>query len=239
MNYCKAKKISEYIESNSYPGRGIIVGKTKDSLNAVIAYFIMGRSENSRNRMFVENGEEVIIKPIDESKVEDASLIIYSPLKRIDNKIILTNGDQTDTIYDYLLCGKSFFEALQTRTFEPDAPNFTPRISALLDFGNDFGNYSLSIIKSAHKGDSACVRELFEYSAVSGEGHFIHTYKTDGNPIPSFCGEPKNVIIDSDIDEFTNEIWNALDFNNKISLFVRYIDIKSGTYKQKIINKSV
>ena len=226
----------ECLKTNAYPGRGIIIGKSADGKNAVMAYFIMGRSENSRNRIFVADGDGLKTKAFDESKMTDPSLIIYSPVRLINGVTIVTNGDQTDTIYDCLREGKTFEDALRTRTFEPDPPNFTPRISAVVS-GFD---YKMSILKSA-EGDEFAVRRFFyEYDAPkSGEGHFIHTYKCDGNPIPSFEGEPVKVEIGNDIDAFTDEIWGSLNSENKVSLFVRFADIASGTAKTRIVNKYV
>ena len=230
--------IGELIKDNSYVGRGIVIGKSEDGRKAVFAYFIMGRSENSRNRIFVEKGEEVIIYPFDESKVEDPSLIIYSPVKVIDNKVIVTNGDQTDTIYDYIKEGKSFKDALKTREFEPDAPNFTPRISGIMEFEDGDFTYEMSILKSIDEVGSDCARYNFSYPSKSGLGHFIHTYNHDGNPIPTFTGEPERVIIPNDIDEFTNLIWKNLNENNKISLYVRYMDIETKNIENRMINKN-
>ena len=220
-------------------GRGIVIGKTKDSKKAAIAYFIMGRSENSRNRIFVEKEDEVIIYPFDESKVEDPSLIIYSPIKIFENKLIVTNGDQTDTIYDFVKEQKSFEEALLTREFEPDSPNFTPRISGMLTFSdNDFA-YKMSILKSADELGSACNRYTFDYSSLPGLGHFIHTYNHDGNPIPTFTGEPERVEIPDDIDEFATNIWENLNDANKISIYVRYVDLETGKTENRMINKNL
>lgn len=238
MNPYKINNIDEFIKDNSYVGRGIIVGKTADMKKAAVAYFIMGRSENSRNRIFKENGEEVIIMPYDESKVEDPSLIIYSPIRVFENNLIVTNGDQTDTVYDFIKEDKSFSEALETREFEPDAPNFTPRISAMLTFDDSDFTYQMSILKSADEKGSACSRFTYAYPALAGTGHFIHTYQHDGNPIPTFCGEPERVAVPNDIDEFTNLIWNNLDENNKISLYVRYIDLENGNSENRMINKN-
>lgn len=230
--------IKSTLSANSYPGRGIIIGKTPDGKNAVSAYFIMGRSENSRNRIFVEKGEEVIIYPFDPSKVEDPSLIIYSPIKKIKNRLIVTNGDQTDTIYDFIKKGRGFAHALRTRGFEPDAPNFTPRISGILSFKKGDFSYKMSILKSADELGSACNRFLFEYAPLNGLGHFIHTYECNGNPIPTFRNEPERVAMNNDIDEFTNEIWNNLNEQNKISLYVRYTNLESGEIQNKMINKN-
>ena len=238
MNVYKTYDIKELLSGNPYVGRGIVIGKSENGKKAVTAYFIMGRSENSRNRVFVENAEEVIIHPFDASKVSDPSLIIYSPIKRFENNLIVTNGDQTDTIYNFLRGGKTFEEALETREFEPDAPNFTPRISGMMTFGNGNFTYKMSILKSADEKGSACSRYTFSYNALDGIGNFIHTYVTDGNPIPTFTGEPERVRILDDIDDFTNEIWTNLDNNNKISLYVRYIDLESGKIENRMINKN-
>ena len=238
MNVYKTYDIKELLSGNPYVGRGIVIGKSENGKKAVTAYFIMGRSENSRNRVFVENAEEVIIHPFDASKVSDPSLIIYTPIKRFENNLIVTNGDQTDTIYNFLRGGKTFEEALETREFEPDAPNFTPRISGMMTFGNGNFTYKMSILKSADEKGSACSRYTFSYNALDGIGNFIHTYVTDGNPIPTFMGEPERVRILDDIDDFTNEIWTNLDNNNKISLYVRYIDLESGKIENRMINKN-
>ena len=230
--------IGELIRDNSYVGRGIVIGKSSDGKKAVTAYFIMGRSENSRNRVFIEQGDEVIIHPFDASKVEDPSLIIYAPVRQTGNRLIVTNGDQTDTIYDFIESGKTFEQALETREFEPDKPNFTPRISGMLTFdGGDF-TYKMSILKSADENGSACNRYTFSYPALNGLGHFIHTYNHDGNPIPTFTGEPERVKIPDDIDEFTNTLWSNLNEQNKISLYVRYVDLESGKYEARMINKN-
>ncbi len=236
MNVYETKNIGELINGNPYVGRGIVSGKSADGKNAVVAYFIMGRSENSRNRIFVENGDEVIIHPYDASKVEDPSLIIYSPIRKIDNKLIATNGDQTDTIYDFVKAGKSFEDALDTRCFEPDGPNWTPRISTMFTFGDKL-TYKMSILKSADAEGSECNRYTFSYTAIAGLGHFIHTYVTDGNPIPTFQGEPERANIPNDIDEFTQDIWTNLNENNKISLYVRFVDLATGKVENRMINK--
>ena len=221
------------LKGNSYPGRGIVIGRKGGF--SVIAYFIMGRSENSRNRIFTEEGEGIKTKAFDESKLTDPSLIIYSPVRVINGYTMVTNGDQTDTIYEYIKDGKTFEEALRTRTFEPDAPNFTPRISGII---ND-GCYKLSILKSAEGNGDTERRYFFEYGhPLSGQGHFIHTYKCDGNPIPSFFGEPKLVEINDSIDDFTKNIWESLNEENKVSLFTRYINIKTGESETRIINKN-
>ena len=238
MDIYKINGIDELIKGNSYVGRGIIVGKSADGTKAVTAYFIMGRSENSRNRIFVENGDEVIIHPFDASKVEDPSLIIYSPIRVIDNNLIVTNGDQTDTVYDFVSEGRSFKEALETRKFEPDAPNLTPRISAMLTFDENDFTYEMSILKSADADGTACNRYTYSYAPLKGLGHFIHTYVCDGNPIPTFQGEPERVAIPDSIDEFTDAIWTNLDENNKISIYVRYVDLKTGETENRMINKN-
>ena len=238
MGIYDIQNIGETLNNNTYPGRGIIVGKTPDGKSAVTAYFIMGRSENSRNRIFIEDGDEVIIHPFDASKVEDPSLIIYSPIRKYEDTLIVTNGDQTDTVYDGLKAGKSFEEALRQREFEPDAPNFTPRISAALDFSNNSFAYKMSILKSADEKGSACNRYTFEYSPIAGLGHFIHTYNHDGNPIPTFTSEPERVGILNNIDAFCDLIWTNLNENNKISLYVRYIDLETGNITNRMINKN-
>ena len=239
MNVYKINTPEELIAGNSYVGRGIVIGKTPDAKKAVFAYFIMGRSANSRNRIFAEkeNGE-VIIYPHDYSKVEDPSLIIYSPVKVCKNSIIVTNGDQTDTIYNFLCDGKTFEEALRTRAFEPDYPNLTPRISGIMDFANGDFTYKMSILKSADPEGTACNRYTYSYPALAGLGHFIHTYICDGNPIPTFCGEPERMAISNDIDEFADRIWNALDENNKISMYVRYVDLENGKVENRMVNKN-
>ena len=231
--------IAKELKENSYPGRGIIVGRSADGTKAVTAYFIMGRSSNSRNRVFVEDGEGIRTQAFDESKLEDPSLIIYAPVRVLGNKTIVTNGDQTDTIYECMDKQMTFEQALRTREFEPDAPNYTPRISAVLHIENGQYNYAMSILKSNHGDASSCLRFTFAYqNPIAGEGHFIHTYMGDGNPLPSFEGEPKRVKIEGDIDAFTDRVWNSLNEDNKVSLFVRYIDIETGIYKSKIINKN-
>ena len=218
-------------------GRGIVIGKSADGKKAVFAYFIMGRSENSRNRIFREEGDDVTIYPYDESKVKDPSLIIYSPVRTLEHCTVVTNGDQTDTVRDHLLKGSTFEAALDTRCFEPDAPNFTPRISGILQFdGGDF-TYKMSILKSADAEGSACNRFTFSYAPVCGVGHFLHTYNCDGNPIPTFTGEPERVSIPNDIRAFAEDLWNNLNADNKISLYVRYIDLATGKYEKVLINK--
>lgn len=239
MDIYKINNIGELIKDNEYVGRGIVIGKTADGKKAATAYFIMGRSENSRNRIFMEEGEDITIYPFDESKVEDPSLIIYHPIRKTGNKLIVTNGDQTDTIYDFVTAGKSFKEALETRQFEPDAPNFTPRISGMITFdANDFV-YSMSILKSMDAEGSECARYTFDYKPLKGLGHFIHTYECNGNPIPTFQGEPERVEIPDDIDEFAENLWNNLNEDNKISLYVRYIDLNDGSVQSVMYNKNL
>ncbi len=238
MDIYKINTIDELIKGNSYVGRGIIIGKTPDGKKAVSAYFIMGRSANSRNRVFVERDDAVFTEPFDSSKVEDPSLIIYAAVREYENKLIVTNGDQTDTIYDFIKNGKCFNSALQTREFEPDAPNFTPRISGLLTFEDNDFTYKMSILKSADAQGSACNRYFFSYKPIAGLGHFIHTYVCDGNPIPTFQGEPERIATSDDIEEFTNALWDALDADNKISLYVRYTDLTSGDTESMLINKN-
>ena len=235
MNIYKIDSLADILANNTYPGRGIVVGKTPDGKRAAIAYFIMGRSENSRNRIFKEEGTDVTIYPYDESKVEDPSLIIYSPIRVADNNVIVTNGDQTDTVYDYVIEGATFEKALETREFEPDAPNFTPRISAMLTFDESY-TYKMSILKSADPEGTACNRYTYCYNSIAGLGHFIHTYNCDGNPIPTFTGEPERVAILDDIDAFADMIWTNLNKDNKISLYVRYIDLATGETENRMIN---
>lgn len=227
------------LSNNPYPGRGIIIGKSKDGLFAVMAYFIMGRSENSRNRIFVEDGEGIRTQAFDPAKLSDPSLIIYAPVRVLGNKTIVTNGDQTDTIYEGMDRQQTFEQALRSREFEPDAPNFTPRISGILHIENGGYNYAMSILKSSDGNPASCCRYTFAYeNPLNGEGHFIHTYRQDGNPLPSFEGEPKRVAIEGDIDTFAGKIWENLNAQNKVSLFARYIDLASGAYESRIINKN-
>lgn len=237
MGYVR-KSMKRALAGNSYPGRGIVIGKSSDGRKAMFAYFIMGRSENSRNRIFKEEGDNVTIYPFDASKVADPSLIIYSPVKRVENDIIVTNGDQTDTVYDFLAQGKTFEQALDTRCFEPDDPNFTPRISAVLHFADGGFTYKMSILKSADAIGSACNRYTFSYAPLSGVGHFIHTYNCDGNPIPTFTGEPERVKIPDDMQAFAKTLWDNLNADNKISLYVRYTDLATGKYERVLINKN-
>lgn len=231
--------LANELNSNTYPGRGIVIGKTKDGKKAVTAYFIMGRSNNSRNRVFVEEGEGIRTQAFDPSKLEDPSLIIYAPVRVLGNKTIVTNGDQTDTIYEGMDKQLTFEQSLRTREFEPDAPNYTPRISGIMHVENGKYNYAMSILKSNNGNPEACNRYTFAYeNPVAGEGHFIHTYMHDGNPLPSFEGEPKLVEINGYIDEFTNMVWTNLNEDNKVSLFVRFIDIETGEYETRIVNKN-
>lgn len=232
--------IKEELSKNSYPGRGIIIGKAAGGRHAVTAYFIMGRSENSRNRIFVEDGEGIKTQAFDPAKLTDPSLIIYSPVRVLGNKTIVTNGDQTDTIYEMMNNQMTFEQALRTREFEPDKPNYTPRISGIIkaDPGKTF-NYAMSIIKSANGNPNSCNRFTFSYTnPIAGEGHFIHTYMGDGNPLPSFEGEPKLISIKGGIDEFGESLWENLNKDNKVSLFVRYINLSDGSYASRIYNKN-
>ena len=238
MDIYRINEVEELLEGNPYPGRGIIVGKSKDGSKAVSAYFIMGRSANSRNRVFVMRDGTLFTEPFDASKVEDPSLIIYAAVRQFENHLIVTNGDQTDTVYDGLKNGVSFTNSLATREFEPDAPNFTPRISAVSTFAEGDFKYKMNILKSADAEGSACNRYTYFYEPIAGLGHFLHTYVTDGNPIPTFQGEPERVAVPDDIDEFTDRIWNSLNNDNKISLYVRYTDLAPGQFTDRIINKN-
>ncbi len=227
------------LKKNSYPGRGIVIGRSADGKKAVAAYFIMGRSENSRNRVFVEEGEGIRTQAFDPAKLEDPSLIIYAPVRVIGNNTIVTNGDQTDTVYEGLQKGLTFEQSLRCREFEPDGPNYTPRISGVMHVENGTFDYTMSILKSNNGNPDQCNRYTFSYSnCTAGEGHFIHTYMHDGNPLPSFEGEPKLVAIPDDMESFTQMLWDSLNADNKVSLFVRYIDIATGTYETKIVNKN-
>lgn len=231
--------IEEELQKNSYPGRGIIIGRSADGKKAVTAYFIMGRSENSRNRIFAQCGDGIRTQAFDESKLTDPSLIIYAPVRVLGNKTIVTNGDQTDTIYELMDKQQTFEQALRTREFEPDEPNYTPRISGILHLENGGFNYAMSILKSNNGNPDSCHRYTFAYeNPKSGEGHFIHTYRCDGNPLPSFEGEPKLIAVPDDLDTFANMLWDNLNEDNKVSLFVRYIDITTGRCESKIINKN-
>ena len=238
MNVYEIKSIEQRLEGNTYPGRGIVIGKSADCKSAVAAYFIMGRSANSRNRVFAEKNGAVYTEPFEASKVEDPSLIIYAAIREYQNHLIVTNGNQTDTIYEGLAAGKDFDAALESREFEPDGPNWTPRISGMMTFADDDFSYKMSILKSGDAEGTLCNRFGFHYAPKAGLGHFLHTYVCDGDPIPTFQGEPERVSIPNDIDAFASEIWNALDENNKISLYVRYIDLKSGVQTSRLINKN-
>ena len=231
-------QLDKELKNNEYPGRGIVIGRSADGKHAVTAYFIMGRSSNSRNRVFVTEGEGIRTEAFDPSKLEDPSLIIYAPVRVLNNDTIVTNGDQTDTIYDGMKAGKTFEQSLRSREFEPDGPNYTPRISGIMHVENGAYHFALSILKSNDGDPSCCNRYTFTYdNPVQGEGRFIHTYMHDGNPLPSFQGEPKKVEITGDIDSFTELLWNSLNEDNKVSLFVRYIDIATGKYETRIVNK--
>ena len=231
------------LRETSYPGRGIMIGRTADGAKAVTAYFIMGRSVNSRNRIFVDDGEGIRTEAFDPSKMEDPSLIIYAPVRVYGNKTIVTNGDQTDTIYEGLDKQFTFEQSLRSREFEPDAPNYTPRISGVMHVEKNRFNYAMSILKSDQGDPSSCLRYTFAYeNPKAGEGRFISTYMGDGNPLPSFEGEPRALELDAafteNIDVFTERVWKALNEDNKVSLFVRFIDIASGNYETRIVNKN-
>lgn len=231
--------LEKELRENSYPGRGIVLGRSADGTKAAAAYFIMGRSENSRNRIFVEDGEGIRTQAFDPSKLTDPSLIIYAPVRVLGNKTIVTNGDQTDTIYEGMDRQLTFEQSLRSREFEPDAPNYTPRISGIMHVEGGKYSYAMSILKSDNGNPAACNRYTFAYeNCTAGEGRFIHTYRCDGNPLPSFEGEPKLVAIPDDMDAFTDMLWNSLNEENKVSLFVRYIDIATGKYETKIVNKN-
>ena len=235
----KALSLEQELKSNAYPGRGIVIGRTPDGTHAVTAYFIMGRSTNSRNRVFVEDGEGIRTQAFDPSKLTDPCLIIYAHVRVLGNKTIVTNGDQTDTIYEGMDHQMTFEQSLRSRKFEPDGPNYTPRLSGILHLENGSYNYAMSILKSNDGDPDSCHRYTFAYEhPKAGQGHFIHTYMHDGDPLPSFEGEPKLVEISDDMDAFTDMLWNSLNEDNKVSLFVRYIDIQTGTYETKIINKN-
>ncbi len=239
MNVYKISDIGERIRENEYVGRGIVIGKTASGNKAVCAYFIMGRSQNSRNRVFAERDGELYTEPFDPSKVEDPSLIIYRAVAAVKNKLIVTNGDQTETIDAFLSQGKTFEQALETREFEPDRPNFTPRISGIINFEKHDFTYKMSILKSMDDSGSACARYTFSYPSLSGLGHFIHTYAGSGDPRHTFQGEPERIRIPDDIDEFTNGLWENLNAENKISLYVRYTELSSGKYETRLINKNL
>ena len=235
----KMLSIAEELKRNSYPGRGIVLGRSADGKKAVAAYFIMCRSENSRNRIFVEDGNGIRTQAFDPAKLSDPSLIIYAPVRVLGNKTIVTNGDQTDTIYEGMDKQLTFEQSLRCREFEPDAPNYTPRISGIMHMENGAFNYAMSILKSSDGDPSSCCRYTFAYeNPVAGEGHFIHTYMHDGDPLPSFEGEPKRIAVLDDIDEFTELIWDSLDAENKVSLFVRYIDLAAQETNSRIVNKN-
>ena len=238
MNIYKINDIGELIKDNPYVGRGIVIGKTESGSSAVCAYFIMGRSNNSRNRVFVKRGTDLYTEPYDASKVEDPSLIIYAAVRETEGGLIVTNGDQTDTVWEGLNKGLSFSDSLKSREFEPDAPNLTPRISGYVTFDKNDFTYEMSILKSADALGTACNRYTFSYPSLNGLGHFIHTYVTDGNPIPTFQGEPERVAIPDDIDAFTNNLWENLNLDNKISLYVRYTDLDNGEITERLINKN-
>ena len=238
MDIYRINTIEELLADNTYPGRGIIIGKTPDGAKAMTAYFIMGRSDNSRNRIFTEKNGEVFTEPFDASRVQDPSLIIYAAIRQFENNLIVTNGNQTDTIYDGLKEGKCFTKALESREFEPDGPNFTPRISGMLTFCEGDFTYRMSILKSADAEGSACNRFTWKYAPLNGLGHFLHTYVCDGNPIPTFQGEPERIEVCDDIDEETERLWKALNEQNKISLYVRYIDLKTGAVENRLVNKN-
>lgn len=232
-------QLEQELKNNEYPGRGIVIGRSADGKYAVTAYFIMGRSSNSRNRVFETEGEGIRTQAFDPSKLEDPSLIIYAPVRVLKNDTIVTNGDQTDTIYDGLKGGLTFEQSLRSREFEPDEPNYTPRISGIMRVENGGFHFAMSILKSADGDPSCCVRNTFTYeNPRAGEGRFIHTYMHDGNPLPSFCGEPKQVEMTGDIDSFTDMVWESLNEDNKVSLFVRYIEIATGKYETRIVNKN-
>ena len=238
MNIYKINDIGELIKDNPYVGRGIVIGKSENKKYVVCAYFIMGRSNNSRNRVFTKKGDDLYTEPYDASKVEDPSLIIYAAVRKTEGGLIVTNGDQTDTIYDGLKNGLSFSDSLKSREFEPDAPNLTPRISGYVTFAEGDFTYEMSILKSADSLGTACNRYTFSYPSLPGLGHFIHTYVTDGNPIPTFQGEPERVMILDCIDAFTENLWDNLNAENKISLYVRYTDLASGEITERLINKN-
>ena len=236
----KKLALGQEIASTTYPGRGIVIGRSADGSKAVIAYFIMGRSSNSRNRIFVEDGEGIRTEAFDPSKMEDPSLIIYAPVRVLGNKTIVTNGDQTDTIYEGMDSQMTFEQSLRSREFEPDAPNYTPRISGILHVEDGKYNFAMSILKSNDGDPSSCNRFTFAYNGIpAGEGRFLHTYMGDGNPLPSFEGEPTRVSIEeNDIDAFTKLVWESLNEDNKVSLFTRMIDIATGKYETRIVNKN-
>lgn len=230
--------LKKELAENSYPGRGIVIGQSEDGRFAAIAYFIMGRSVNSRNRVFVEDGEGLRTRAYDPGKLSDPSLVIYAPVRVLGNATVVTNGDQTDTVYDFMKEGKTFEEALCTRTFEPDAPNYTPRISGVVERTDGAFTYKLSILKSGDGDPDAPERFFFAYTPKAGKGHFLHTYRCDGNPIPSFDGEPTPVKIEGDLDAFTRLVWESLNEDNKVSLFTRFINLETGEWESRIVNKN-
>ena len=232
-------KLEEELKQNAYPGRGIVIGRSADGKYAVTAYFIMGRSVNSRNRIFVEDKEGIRTQAFDPSKLEDPSLIIYAPVRVLGKRTIVTNGDQTDTIYEGLQKGLTFEQSLRSREFEPDGPNYTPRISGILEVADGKFSYAMSLLKSDDQDPSSCLRHTFTYeNPKAGEGRFLHTYLHDGSPLPSLEGEPKKVELAGGIDAFTQMLWESLNEENKVSLFVRYLDIQSGAWETRIRNKN-
>lgn len=235
MNVYENHDLAALLAGNTYPGRGIVLGQTEDGKHAVVAYFIMGRSENSRNRVFIKEPDGIRTEAYDPAKLADPSLIIYHPVRSFGRGLIVTNGDQTDTIRDFLEKGLPFEQALRTREFEPDGPNWTPRISGLL---SPDGSYKMSILKSADEKGSACARYTYEYPGLPGVGHFLHTYVCDGNPIPTFQGEPERVTISGDMESFTKMVWDNLNEANKISLYVRFTNLETGAYEETILNKN-
>ncbi len=237
MDIYQTSDISELVRGNAYPGRGIVLGLTEDGTRAVSAYFIMGRSANSRNRVFTVRDGAVFTEPFDAARVEDPSLIIYAALRLFENKLIVTNGDQTDTVYAGLAAGKTFSEALEARRFEPDAPNLTPRISGVFTLDAARPRYEMSILKSIDAAGTDCARFTFSYPAKLGLGHFLHTYVRDGSPLPTFQGEPERVRLENDIDPFTAALWESLDADNRISLYVRFTELTTGRYEDRIINR--
>ena len=237
MSIYSLSSAADLLRGNAYPGRGIIIGSTADGTKAAVAYFIMGRSQNSRNRIFVEKDGAVFTEPFDASNVQDPSLIIYAALRSYENHLIVTNGDQTDTVFEGLRAGKTFSEALEARSFEPDAPNFTPRISGMLTFADGDFTYQMSILKSIDETGSACARYTFAYPSKAGLGHFLHTYVGDGSPLPTFQGEPERAAVPNDLDQWTEEIWNALDQDNRISLYTRMITLSDGAQESRLVNR--
>ena len=234
MSVYEVQRLESLLSGNLYPGRGIVIGQSRDGTKMAAVYFIMGRSANSRNRIFVKTEDGIRTQAQDPRKLEDPSLIIYHPVRLVGDELVVTNGDQTDTIRDALAAGGSFESALLTRSFEPDAPNLTPRISGLVSAK---GDYHLSILKSADADGSACTRQFFHYPSLPGVGHFLHTYNGDGSPLPSFTGEPKRVEIPDDIRAFAKGIWNSLDPENRISLYVRYADLVRGGAEELLLNR--